>query len=270
MHGFSAVNGISYGSYCCKHTKQATALETDCNKMMSGYVKSSIAAIERVIPKVVSETTISLKVMQEMDTEMHTTAKAKYGIETKGMKEIGINFKHYISAHFNVNAKTKVAHTELDMVYTLLGVPNQTNETTISFFFQVTGQHNLWFNMNAGFNILYSAHLLTHRQQCPKLVEYGNINISAYTPKRLLHNFAMTYRQILKGEGMMVNNESTSNEKVRSDDELSSVDEVNEEEEGVNRELLAFAAFLTGHACGGRGNSNYFALLDTFQKNGGA
>eukprot|EP00957_Ditylum_brightwellii_P045363 3438467-Ditylum_brightwellii.AAC.1 len=65
---------------------------------------------------------------------------------------------------------------------------------------------------------------------------------------------------------MMVNNESTSNEEVKSDDELSSVDEVNEEEENVNRELLDFAAFLTGHACGGTGNSNYFALLDTFQK----
>eukprot|EP00957_Ditylum_brightwellii_P138939 10590484-Ditylum_brightwellii.AAC.1 len=69
---------------------------------------------------------------------------------------------------------------------------------------------------------------------------------------------------------MMVNNESTSNKEVRSDDELSSVDEVNEvneEEENVNRELLAFAAFLMGHACGGTGNSkNYFALLDTFQK----
>eukprot|EP00957_Ditylum_brightwellii_P188986 14386892-Ditylum_brightwellii.AAC.1 len=104
--------------------------------------------------------------------------------------------------------------------------------------------------MNAGFNILYSAHLITHQQHCPKLVEYGNINISAYTPKRLIHNFVMTYRGILTGKGMMVNNESTSNEEVRVDDELSSVDEVNEEEENVNSKLLAFAAFLTGHACG--------------------
>eukprot|EP00957_Ditylum_brightwellii_P090335 6879426-Ditylum_brightwellii.AAC.1 len=64
----------------------------------------------------------------------------------------------------------------------------------------------------------------------------------------------MTYRWILKGKAMMVNNESTSNEKVRSDDELSSVDELNEEEEGVNHKLLAFAAFLTGHACGRRDN----------------
>eukprot|EP00957_Ditylum_brightwellii_P123754 9434131-Ditylum_brightwellii.AAC.1 len=64
----------------------------------------------------------------------------------------------------------------------------------------------------------------------------------------------MTYRWILKGEGMMVNNELTSNKEVRSDDELSSVDEVNEKEEGVNRELLAFATFLIGHACGGRSN----------------
>eukprot|EP00957_Ditylum_brightwellii_P166717 12691245-Ditylum_brightwellii.AAC.1 len=31
------------------------------------------------------------------------------------------NLKHYISAHFIYNVQTGVPHTEMDMVYTLLG-----------------------------------------------------------------------------------------------------------------------------------------------------
>eukprot|EP00957_Ditylum_brightwellii_P174587 13293477-Ditylum_brightwellii.AAC.1 len=88
---------------------------------MSFYTSSSVSAIERVIPKAVSKTTISLKVVQEMDAEIHNLVKEKYGIENKGMNKLRIVFKHYISAYFNINVETKVPHTELDMVYTLLG-----------------------------------------------------------------------------------------------------------------------------------------------------
>eukprot|EP00957_Ditylum_brightwellii_P184749 14071279-Ditylum_brightwellii.AAC.1 len=88
---------------------------------MSCYVSSSVSAIEDVILKAVSETNILLKVMQEMDVEMHILVKEKYGIKSKGMKELRIVFKHYILAHFNNYVETKVPHTELDMVYTLLG-----------------------------------------------------------------------------------------------------------------------------------------------------
>eukprot|EP00957_Ditylum_brightwellii_P138993 10593973-Ditylum_brightwellii.AAC.1 len=74
---------------------------------MSCYVSTRICAIEHIVPKVVSETTISLKVMQEMYGEMHETVKEKYGVGSDGIKELQINFKHYIFAHFNSNAETK-------------------------------------------------------------------------------------------------------------------------------------------------------------------
>eukprot|EP00957_Ditylum_brightwellii_P161572 12301765-Ditylum_brightwellii.AAC.1 len=109
------VNGIPYRSYCYKKTKTAASLEKDCNLIMSHHVSSNVSAIEHVISKAVSKTTISLKIMQEMDAEMHNLVKEKYGIESKGMKELRIVFKHYILAYFNINVETKVPHTDHDM-----------------------------------------------------------------------------------------------------------------------------------------------------------
>eukprot|EP00957_Ditylum_brightwellii_P065049 4934189-Ditylum_brightwellii.AAC.1 len=71
----SKVNGISYISYCCKKKNTAASLEKDCDLTISRYVSSSVSAFEHVIPKAVSETTISLKVVQERDAKMHNLLK---------------------------------------------------------------------------------------------------------------------------------------------------------------------------------------------------
>eukprot|EP00957_Ditylum_brightwellii_P109154 8326556-Ditylum_brightwellii.AAC.1 len=123
---FSRVNDILYGSYCCKKTKAAAMLEKQCNMVMSKHVASSVIAIEHIVLKVVSETTCSLKVMQEMDEEMQRMVKEKLNVQSPGMKEQGIFLKHYISSHYNINANTKSAHIKMDMV---------------------TGKQNLWFKM---------------------------------------------------------------------------------------------------------------------------
>eukprot|EP00957_Ditylum_brightwellii_P057858 4387359-Ditylum_brightwellii.AAC.1 len=48
---FSKVNGILYGSYCCKKTKAATMLEKQFNMVMSKHVASSVIVIECIVPK---------------------------------------------------------------------------------------------------------------------------------------------------------------------------------------------------------------------------
>ena len=260
---FTMEHGILYGSYCCKKTRTAAGLEKESNIIMSHYVSSSVQAIERIIPKVVSATTLSLKVMEDMDTEMHRIARRKYGLVTDGIKELGINFRHYISAHFNSNADTEVAHTELDMVYTLLGVPAQDKATTIAFFIQITGKKNFWFKMIPGFHILYSAHFLTHRQRCSKIVKDGNINISAYTPKRLFHNFAKTYERLTSEQVDENVTSESSNEEASGDETELGLNE------NIQNELLAFAAFLTGCETAGSGRKNYFSLLDEYKKKRG-
>ena len=106
-----------------------------------------------------------------------------------GVIKEDLQLKHYISAHLNINAETGIPHTELDLVYTLLGVPRQSKVTQICFFIQIDGNRDVWFRMRSGFHILYSAHLLTHRQKVNSFILNGNVNISAYTPKRFFSQF---------------------------------------------------------------------------------
>jgi len=48
-----------------------------------------------------------------------------------------------------------------------------------------------------GVPFMYSAYILTHKQTCRKVVEDGNINISAYAPKRLSDCFRKTYSRLV-------------------------------------------------------------------------
>ena len=107
----------------------------------------------------------------------------------EGVMMEDLQLKHYISAHLNINTETGIPHTELDLVYTLLGVPRQSKVTQICFFIQIDGNRDVWFRMRSGFHILYSAHLLTHRQKVNSFILNGNVNISAYTPKRFFSQF---------------------------------------------------------------------------------
>eukprot|EP00957_Ditylum_brightwellii_P177568 13525212-Ditylum_brightwellii.AAC.1 len=91
----------------------------------------------------------------------------------------------------------------MDMVYTLLCVPSQTQETAVSFFIQVTNKRNLWFKMMSGFHILFSAHVLTHHQKCHNHVVDRNVNIGAYTSRNLFHNFAKTYERLTRDDHVL-------------------------------------------------------------------
>eukprot|EP00957_Ditylum_brightwellii_P052666 3992740-Ditylum_brightwellii.AAC.1 len=67
--------------------------------------------------------------------------------------------------HEKVCENIEVEYTELDLVYTLLGVPQQQKATTIAFF-------------------MVNAHILSHRQRVRHIIPDGNVNINTYAPKR--------------------------------------------------------------------------------------
>eukprot|EP00957_Ditylum_brightwellii_P039201 2965121-Ditylum_brightwellii.AAC.1 len=50
---------------------------------------------------------------------------------------------HFISGNINFNAQTEFAHTELDVVYTLISVPHQTGCTDTLFLFESLSHRNL-------------------------------------------------------------------------------------------------------------------------------
>eukprot|EP00957_Ditylum_brightwellii_P055562 4210869-Ditylum_brightwellii.AAC.1 len=49
-----------------------------------------------------------------------------------------------------------------------------------------------------GISFAYSAHILCHCLQRILDVEHGNMNISAYSPKQLLHNFLKSHSRSTK------------------------------------------------------------------------
>eukprot|EP00957_Ditylum_brightwellii_P132295 10087616-Ditylum_brightwellii.AAC.2 len=111
----------------------------------------------------------------KMKEKVHSCSGCCY----HGVLTEDFNLKHYISAHFNINVETGVLHMGMDMVDHI---------------------QNLWFWMVPGFHIIYSAHILTHKQKVRQQVIDENINISAYTSKRFVHNLAKSYEHIMKGK----------------------------------------------------------------------
>ena len=119
--------------------------------------------------------------------------------------------------------------------------------------------------MVPGFHILYSAHFLTHRQHCSTTVLDGNIDMSAYTPKHLFHNFAKTYQRLTCDADDNISSDFSSDEAISED--CSSRDECSTSfDNNVHNELLAFWAFLTGYGSGREEERNYFALLKEYEE----
>eukprot|EP00957_Ditylum_brightwellii_P078400 5962077-Ditylum_brightwellii.AAC.1 len=122
---FSKKDSVSYGHYCSKPTKTAAKLQQHYNEAISKRAADSVKAIDEVLPKIVRETTMSLKVVPQMDVEMHMKVCKSNNLKDEGLEEQDLCLKHYISAHFNSNTGTEIEHTNLDLAHTLLGVPQQ-------------------------------------------------------------------------------------------------------------------------------------------------
>ena len=94
----------------------------------------------------------------------------------------------YLSAHLNVNVHTETFHTERDVTYTLIYFPWQKNgkelKEVVSFMFRLNHNKQFQFKVCEGFTLIYSAMLLTHRQNMLD-TKHIIINFSAYGPQRL-------------------------------------------------------------------------------------
>jgi len=104
----------------------------------------------------------------------------------------------YPTAHFNFNARTEIFHTEWDVTYTLIFVPQGFHQTVtdLQFQFRISDDSTVVIGMGSGVTISYAAWLLTHRQQCPLGDSSCFINCSAYSNKQLFTNARCTFARI--------------------------------------------------------------------------
>ena len=104
---------------------------------------------------------------------------------------------NFFAMHLNSNMSTSIPHTECDTTYTIIGVPNQKDKPNLRFCMTMTETTKLWLSMDCGDCHCYSAYLMTHSQKCNSNVKHGNINISAYSPKRFWENYCTTYKRLI-------------------------------------------------------------------------
>eukprot|EP00957_Ditylum_brightwellii_P013737 1035745-Ditylum_brightwellii.AAC.1 len=75
---------------------------------------------------------------------------------------------HFFAAQMNLDADTGVTHTECSISYTFIGMPHQDQDVHLRFVFDIKLERKLWLKMDQGVVFLYSAYVLTHKQECLK------------------------------------------------------------------------------------------------------
>ena len=137
-----------------------------------------------------------------------------------------INFKSTISSNeglwqssININAVTGIFHTERDITYTLISVPEHCSDTKRKskntrsdtyFLFKINDDKYISFKMVDNLSFLFSGCMLTHKQFCVdqyKTLDLNNIlepfyNISSYGNERLYRHMKESLNRVdIKNDG---------------------------------------------------------------------
>ena len=106
----------------------------------------------------------------------------------------------FAAGFFNVDASTKIFHTEKDCTYTLIAVPSQqgyinSRDCGICFCFCINREKVLPLRMTEKVAFCFSAYLLTHRQEHSGS-RTGLYNVSAYGNKRFFENVRRSLQRL--------------------------------------------------------------------------
>ena len=106
-------------------------LHITCHDLLVSEIISSSREIDRVIPGIVLSTMIHLCTMDHICCEILDASGDPVYFPTLSKDTT------FVSGTLNFNAKTDAAHTERDLVYTLIGVSLQEGEVHLQFVFRL-------------------------------------------------------------------------------------------------------------------------------------
>jgi len=150
---------------------------------LSAQLQIAQRALDRIIPSFVRRTS-------SFTINIHRQLKNCINARDDLIGNLGI-----LPAFINVDASTKILHTERDTTYTIISVPKQEKKTLgINFQLSLTKSASLFLNMQALTTFAYSAFFLTHRQNHDS--GHNNINISSYGNQRLFFNARKSIKRI--------------------------------------------------------------------------
>ena len=155
----------------------------DIKILLSAQHTIAQRALDRQIPSFVRRTS-------SFTINIHQQLKNHINARDDLIGNLGI-----LPAFINVDASTKILHTERDTTYTIISVPKQEqNSLGIHFQFCLTKSTSLFLNMQSLTTFAYSAFFLTHRQNHDS--GRNNINISSYGNQRLFFNARKSIKRI--------------------------------------------------------------------------
>ena len=101
-------------------------------------------------------------------------------------------------AQICVNATTAEFHTEYDQSLTYICVPNQEmdGKNWYEFLFKINKSTVLSLPMPIGFNLLFSATFLTHRQHCNNRNKHVFVNFASFSNKKLLRHMIKSFERV--------------------------------------------------------------------------
>lgn len=193
LHGLFKKNEdlSTVGNYCTK--KKSDLAKSLRNKLMEDCVKdmeNGINTISKIDPRI-------HKLIAPCCSLLANELQEQLGIESS----IKNTVYPFLSAHLNINVTTDLFHTEQDVTYTLICVPKQSNSKFIArtamFLFRINWSQMFQFTMFQGFSMIYSAMLLTHRQEISK-TDHIIMNTSGYGNKKLFCHIRSSLQNSLK------------------------------------------------------------------------
>ena len=180
---FSCSETICHRKKTCKFHPAETQVINDIKVLLSAQLKMAQRALDRQMPTLTGRTcSFSFNIRQNLKNCINP-------------REDFIGNLGILPAFVNVDASTKILHTERDTTYTIISVPKQEKKTHgINFQFSLTKSASLFLNMPALTTFAYSAFFLTHRQNHDS--GHNNINISSYGNQRLFFNARKSIKRI--------------------------------------------------------------------------
>ena len=151
-------NGLSFGMYSQKENinEQEQSSSHELYKLIQALIHTSLEKPLQLIPFLHKNIMIVGNSIKS-----HLKKLPQNLVDELNLGEI----RSYMSAQFNVNSVTHVAHTELDQSSTVIYVPKQ-HPFYPKYYFEFILNHftSIQLNLIPGTTIIYSSHLLVHRQ----------------------------------------------------------------------------------------------------------
>ena len=154
--------GMSYGEYAIKNTKQASEASNKIREIVRRELVVAVKTVESVIPRVYTTTSIAVSALVENSRKAGELTGASLAPDLLHSEEGNFCAAPVLSGYFNVDATTKVAHTECDVSYTIITVPKQnhlTPDTQFVFQFMFDETNVLNLALEEGTTLLYSGFL---------------------------------------------------------------------------------------------------------------